>query len=422
MSTVCTESKRGGGEQPSNDGKGGSEDANATASSSSLLQSLLGGNKTGSKGIGVYGYFLTAVLFAVVSYKGGNTIKWFLGQLPQIQATVPNGFLLLGFLTVAVLLGLPCTLIEIGAGFVFGWWGLPISVAGICAGSLTVFAVIRSPLFASLRAQINGQKQVQILVRAVKRQELKFLFLGRLATVPICVKNFFFAVLPVSFPNYLLALFVSAWVSCPAWVYTGISTRSLVEELGEGFFDFAPEGEGESRGAGGEDFVQGEGRRVWTNEERAAAISDVIRRISEKGGALKIVALIGAGVIFLVLGHLAMYEFKAMTAEAEEEGRAAAGGGNEKETERVDKGKGGQSELLVVTPSTVHSGELSPSSSSSSSSSSSAPTASSSKNAGGTSSSSSASFAESTAVESDWPSDSPEPRHRLPEARKIVTE
>ena len=123
--------------------------------------------------------------------------------------------------------------LSIGAGLVFGFWGVPVVLAGATAGAGLAFLVSRHLLRGRVQAMIARRPTLAAVDRAVGEEGWRIVGLLRLSPlVPFNLQNYFFGVTPIGFWPYLLATFVGIAPGAVLYVYLGIIARTSGGDAG----------------------------------------------------------------------------------------------------------------------------------------------------------------------------------------------
>lgn len=135
--------------------------------------------------------------------------------------------------------------LSIGAGLVFGGWGVPVVLVGATAGAGLAFLVSRYLLRERVRHMIAQRPTLAAVDRAVGEEGWRIVGLLRLSPlVPFNLQNYFFGVTPIAFWPYLLATFAGITPGALLYVYLGILARTAGggEEAGPLKWAFAAAG------------------------------------------------------------------------------------------------------------------------------------------------------------------------------------
>lgn len=131
-----------------------------------------------------------------------------------------------------VLLMLPGSVMTIGAGILFGKWGMLVAVLGGMASSTAAFLVARYFARGRVHAWAARSDRARVLDRAMREGGWGVIFLSRLSPViPYNVTNYFFGITCVSFRTYLTATFVGMLPGTLLYAYAGSLGHEIL--LGE---------------------------------------------------------------------------------------------------------------------------------------------------------------------------------------------
>lgn len=123
--------------------------------------------------------------------------------------------------------------LSIGAGLVFGAWGVPVVLVGATGGAGLAFLVSRHLLRERVRRMIARRPALAAVDRAVGEEGWRIVGLLRLSPlVPFNLQNYFFGVTPIAFWPYLLATFAGIAPGAVLYVYLGIIGRESGGDAG----------------------------------------------------------------------------------------------------------------------------------------------------------------------------------------------
>ena len=134
-------------------------------------------------------------------------------------------------LSIWVIVCLPCTVVEIIPGFLFGLpVGWVVSMAGKSIGS-AISLYLGRYVFKDLTERILFVKYpiLRKLGVAAEREGFPLLLFIRGMWLPIALKNYGLAVLNVSIPEVLLAGFITSIPHSLLWAYIGSQMNNLAE-------------------------------------------------------------------------------------------------------------------------------------------------------------------------------------------------
>ena len=117
--------------------------------------------------------------------------------------------------------------LSIGAGLVFGFWGVPVVLVGATTGAALAFLVSRHLLRDRVRRLIERRPTLAAVDRAVAEEGWRVVGLLRLSPlVPFNLQNYFFGVTQVGFWPYVAATAIGIAPGAVVYVYIGIAGRS----------------------------------------------------------------------------------------------------------------------------------------------------------------------------------------------------
>ncbi|MBU6398857.1 MAG: TVP38/TMEM64 family protein [Verrucomicrobia bacterium] len=159
------------------------------------------------------------------------------GLLPAIQRLGVWGPLLFVLLyIVACVLGIPGSLLTVGAGFIFGIGrGLVCVSAGSTLGATAAFLISRHLAREWVARRIKGHPRFAALDEAVGRAGWKIVLLTRLSPLfPFNLLNYAFGLTGVSLRAYCLASWVGMLPGAALYVYLGSLVGNLAGLQGGG--------------------------------------------------------------------------------------------------------------------------------------------------------------------------------------------
>eukprot|EP00742_Colponemidia_sp_Colp-10_P009466 GILJ01010322.1.p1 GENE.GILJ01010322.1~~GILJ01010322.1.p1 ORF type:complete len:264 (-),score=22.30 GILJ01010322.1:189-947(-) len=142
-----------------------------------------------------------------------------------------GGLIAFVVLTVAVLVCLPCTFIELLIGFIFGWWGLPISLCGKQIGSVVAFFIARNLLASDVQKTLREFPKIQVIDRALAENQVRMMLVARFMWIPIAIKNYGLSLLNVRFWVYFWCTLVASIPYSVAFMYMGSTAKHLVDVM-----------------------------------------------------------------------------------------------------------------------------------------------------------------------------------------------
>jgi len=136
-------------------------------------------------------------------------------------------------LSLWVVVCLPCTVVEMVPGFLFGvQTGWAVSMLGKSIGSAISLYLGRYVFKEATEKAIFARYPiVRKLGRAAEQEGFPFLLFVRGMWLPIALKNYGLAVLNVPIPNVLLAGFITSIPHSLLWAWIGSRMNSVAEVL-----------------------------------------------------------------------------------------------------------------------------------------------------------------------------------------------
>ena len=136
-------------------------------------------------------------------------------------------------LSIWVVVCLPCTVVEMVPGFLFGiQTGWIVSMAGKSIGSAISLYLGRYVFKESTERFVFARYPVlRKLGIAAEREGFPFLLFVRGMWLPIALKNYGLAVLNISIPQILLAGFITSIPHSLLWAYLGSKMNNLAEVI-----------------------------------------------------------------------------------------------------------------------------------------------------------------------------------------------
>ena len=121
-----------------------------------------------------------------------------------------------------VLLLLPGSVMTVGAGVLFGAWGIAVAVVGGLAASSAAFLIARHLGFERIKTWAARNQNAQTLNDALKESGWGVVFLARLSPiVPYNITNYFFGMTPISFRTYFTATLAGMLPGTALYAYAG---------------------------------------------------------------------------------------------------------------------------------------------------------------------------------------------------------
>lgn len=167
-------------------------------------------------------------VLAVIFRKDVLRACYRIGRLPPVA----GGFLFSGLLALWLTCLLPTSLLEIAAGYMFGFgWATLWSTVGKVAGSVLSYAVGRCAR-SSVRRNIIDDKEhgyLRGLEMAMREEPFRTCLALRLAFVPEAIQNYVPAVFDAPFLPFFAATTLGSAVYAALWANLGSSIGDLAE-------------------------------------------------------------------------------------------------------------------------------------------------------------------------------------------------
>jgi uncharacterized membrane protein YdjX (TVP38/TMEM64 family) len=126
----------------------------------------------------------------------------------------------------------PEALLTVAAGFVYGFWGIPIVVASATVGASLAFLIARHIAGERVRHLLETRRNLAAIDRAVAADGWKIVGLLRLSPlIPFNLQNYLFGVTAIPFRHFAAATFVGIIPGSALYTYLGV-LGSAVGETG----------------------------------------------------------------------------------------------------------------------------------------------------------------------------------------------
>jgi uncharacterized membrane protein YdjX (TVP38/TMEM64 family) len=170
-------------------------------------------------------------LLAVMIANAETIAAW----LQWMDGLGPAGDLLFGlFYLAGTVLMVPASILEAGAGFLYGpLWGVLVAVLLGTASSVVAFLLGRTLLRGQVEHRIAGDARFLAIDRAIRADGLRLVILLRMS--PLVPFNLFSLLLggtPVSLRDYVLGTMVGHAFPVMVFVTTGSSVASALDLVG----------------------------------------------------------------------------------------------------------------------------------------------------------------------------------------------
>uniref|UniRef100_A0A7S3V1S7 VTT domain-containing protein n=2 Tax=Aplanochytrium stocchinoi TaxID=215587 RepID=A0A7S3V1S7_9STRA len=135
------------------------------------------------------------------------------------------------FLAVWVTLLLPCSILEVVPGFLFGFKiGWTVSVIGKSFGSLISLFLGRYFLASRIRGYVlEKYPSLKAFDKAVELEGFKVILMIRVAYLPMLIKNYGLSILDIPIAKIVIASFMAGIPFSAAWAGIGASSKNLAE-------------------------------------------------------------------------------------------------------------------------------------------------------------------------------------------------
>jgi uncharacterized membrane protein YdjX (TVP38/TMEM64 family) len=171
-------------------------------------------------------------------------VKDYLRQLVAwLEELGPWGAVLLALIYIlATVLGVPGTILSLGAGFAFGVVvGTIVISIGSTLGAAAAFLVGRYLARGLVEQRLGNSPRLRAIDQAVAAHGFKIVLLTRLSPAfPFNVLNYAFSLTRVSFRDYVLASWIGMLPGTVMYVYLGSVVGNLAE-LAAGMVEKGPE-------------------------------------------------------------------------------------------------------------------------------------------------------------------------------------
>jgi uncharacterized membrane protein YdjX (TVP38/TMEM64 family) len=172
---------------------------------------------------------LAASLVCPVGHWLASFQHWILGLGPWGVAI----FALLFIATTLVLA--PDWPLSVTAGFVYGFWALPVVLAAATVAATLSFLAGRYLLRDRVRAQLVGRPRLAAIDRAVAEEGWKIVVLLRLSpAIPFNLQNYLFGATAVPLSHYVAATGIGIIPGSLLYVYLGLLGNAVPHHSGVG--------------------------------------------------------------------------------------------------------------------------------------------------------------------------------------------
>ena len=117
----------------------------------------------------------------------------------------------------------PGSMLTIGAGLAYGFWGLPLVTIAATAGASLAFLIARYAAGHRVRRIIENRRYLAVIDRAVADDGWKIVALLRLSpAVPFNLQNYLFGLTAIPFPHFVGATFAGIIPGTALYIYIGV--------------------------------------------------------------------------------------------------------------------------------------------------------------------------------------------------------
>jgi uncharacterized membrane protein YdjX (TVP38/TMEM64 family) len=177
------------------------------------------------------GVAVLAALYFMRSWLMKDFTKNFLTFCEYVRQQGAFGVLIyIVMLAIWIVLCLPCTIVEMVPGFLFGFWqGTIVSMIGKNLGNLIALVLGQTLLRDWVKKRTKEYDILEKVDAAIKHDGFIMVLLVRAVFLPMAVKNYGLAALGVSIPQNMAGAILSGLPFSLAWSYVGSTAQSLVE-------------------------------------------------------------------------------------------------------------------------------------------------------------------------------------------------
>jgi len=155
-----------------------------------------------------------AIATMLVAWFGSGPLLPDAALLDALQLRVSDigafgALLFVGAYAAAVLAFAPASIFTVAAGALYGYWGIPLSLAGALLGATLAFAIARRSLRSRFAFMRSRRSQFLAVDRATTRLGWRAVLLVRLSPlIPFSIQNYLFGMTAVRWRGYVLASLV----------------------------------------------------------------------------------------------------------------------------------------------------------------------------------------------------------------------
>ncbi len=127
-------------------------------------------------------------------------------------------------------LAIPLQVVDLIVGIIYPLKEAVLVLVGSkVLGATFSFYIANYLLSEESKKVYSTSKYLKGLHDLVKKEPLKYGMLIRFSSIPIIVRNYGLAVLPIKYPTYILCVFLQSSVTSPFQAYTGSHFHSFME-------------------------------------------------------------------------------------------------------------------------------------------------------------------------------------------------
>jgi uncharacterized membrane protein YdjX (TVP38/TMEM64 family) len=137
----------------------------------------------------------------------------------------------MAFLSVWVALLLPCSVLEMVPGFLFGFnRGVWVSIVGKNVGTVASLLIGRYVLKERFQARVLARyPMLQALEKAIQQEGFTVMFMIRVTYLPMVIKNYGTAVLDIDLMQMWLASVLASFPFAALWTFLGAQATNMAD-------------------------------------------------------------------------------------------------------------------------------------------------------------------------------------------------
>jgi len=158
-------------------------------------------------------------------------IGWYLLPISDWLGALRGWIVGLGYTGVAIFLAIyvvgavvlaPESVVTIGAGFAYGFWGLPIVLVAATIGASLAFLIARHVARDRIRRLLESRHNIAAIDKAVGEDGRKIVALVRLSPlIPFNLQNYLFGITAIPFSHFVAATFAGIIPGTALYIYLG---------------------------------------------------------------------------------------------------------------------------------------------------------------------------------------------------------